>query len=130
MSKKHAKHVKEGSVAEEAMESPAEEAAESGLKRGGKAKKLKTGGRAKKNIKAEGYAAKHNLGKPSRKLSTGGKSDNWISGATKNKGALHRELHVPEGEKIPAKKLEKAAHSSNPTERKRASLAKTLKSFH
>lgn len=51
---------------------------------------------------------------------------NWIAGATKNKGALHRALGVPEGKKIPAKKLAKAAKSSNPTMRKRASLAKTL----
>lgn len=42
------------------------------------------------------------------------------------KGALHRELGVPAGKKIPAKKLAKAEHSSNPTERKRANLAKTL----
>lgn len=55
---------------------------------------------------------------------------NWIAGATKNKGALHRELHVPEGQKIPAKKLAAAAHSSNPTERKRADLAKTLKGLN
>lgn len=54
----------------------------------------------------------------------------WIAGATKNKGALHRKLGVPEGEKIPASKLAKAANSSNPTERKEASLAKTLKGFH
>lgn len=51
---------------------------------------------------------------------------NWISGATKNKGALHRALGVKQGEKIPAAKLEKAAHSKNPTMRKRANLAKTL----
>lgn len=65
-------------------------------------------------------------------LKTGGaaKDDHWIAGATKNKGALHRELHVPEGEKIPAKKLEKAEHSKNPTERKRADLAKTLEGMH
>jgi hypothetical protein len=37
---------------------------------------------------------------------------------------------VPEGQKIPAKKLAKAAHSSNPTTRRRAALAKTLKGFH
>lgn len=43
------------------------------------------------------------------------------------RGALHRELGVPEGEKIPAAKLEKAAHSDNPTLRRRAALAKTLK---
>lgn len=53
----------------------------------------------------------------------------WISGAIKHPGALHKELGVPEGKKIPASKLEKAEHSKNPTERKRASLAKTLKGF-
>lgn len=51
---------------------------------------------------------------------------NWIAGATKNKGALHRKLGVPEGEKIPASKMAKAAKSSNPTTRKEVSLAKTL----
>ena len=55
---------------------------------------------------------------------------NWIAKATENKGALHRELHVPEGKKIPAKKLEKAEHSKNPTERKRADLAETLKGMN
>lgn len=52
---------------------------------------------------------------------------NWIAGATKNKGALHRALGVPAGEKIPEKKLEKAEKSRNPTMRKRAALAETLK---
>lgn len=63
---------------------------------------------------------------------TGKKSGggNWIAGATKNKGALHKALHVPEGEKIPEKKLSKAEHSSNPTMRKRANLAKTLGKMH
>lgn len=42
------------------------------------------------------------------------------------KGALHKDLDVPLGKKIPAKKLEKAEHSKNPTVRKRANLAKTL----
>lgn len=54
----------------------------------------------------------------------------WIAKAVKNKGALHRELGVPENEKIPAKKLAKAAKSKNPTERKRAALAKTLKKLN
>lgn len=54
----------------------------------------------------------------------------WIAGAVKNKGALHRKLGVPEGEKIPAKKMAKAAKSKNPTVRKEVVLAKTLKSFH
>lgn len=54
---------------------------------------------------------------------------NWIAGATKNKGALHRKLGVPEGKKIPAKKLAAAAKSKDPEERKEAALAKTLKGF-
>jgi len=53
----------------------------------------------------------------------------WIKNATKNKGALHEKLGVPEGKKIPAKKLVKAEHSKNTTLRKEANLAKTLKSF-
>lgn len=55
---------------------------------------------------------------------------NWIAGATKNKGALHEKLGVPQGKKIPESKLNKAEHSRNATVRKEASLAKTLKSFH
>jgi hypothetical protein len=58
------------------------------------------------------------------------KRGGWIAEATKNKGALHRALGVPQGEKIPAAKLNKAAHSSNPKMAKRAQLAKTLKSFN
>jgi hypothetical protein len=53
----------------------------------------------------------------------------WIAGAIKHKGALHRQLGVPEGQKIPAAKIESASHSSNPTLAKRANLAKTLKGF-
>lgn len=54
----------------------------------------------------------------------------WIQGAIKHPGALHKELGVPEGKKISAKKLAKAAHSSNPKLAKRARLAETLKGFH
>lgn len=43
------------------------------------------------------------------------------------KGALHEQLGVKKGEKIPEKKLEKAEHSKNPKLRKRAVLAETLK---
>lgn len=53
----------------------------------------------------------------------------WIQGAIKHKGALHESLHVPEGKKIPTAKLKKAEHSKNPTTRKRAVLAETLKGF-
>jgi hypothetical protein len=55
---------------------------------------------------------------------------NWIKKATSNKGGLHRSLHVPEGQKIPAAKIAKAAHSQNPRVRKQANLAKTLKGMH
>ncbi len=51
----------------------------------------------------------------------------WIAGAIKHPGKLHRELGVPQGKKIPAKKLAKAEHSKNSTIRKEAVLAKTLK---
>lgn len=55
---------------------------------------------------------------------------NFIQGMNMHKGALHRSLHVPQNEKILAKKLAKASHSKNPVLRRRANLAKTLKSFH
>jgi hypothetical protein len=56
-------------------------------------------------------------------------AEKWIQKALnpKTKGKLHRELGVPEGKKIPAKKLAKVTHSKNPTIRKEANLAKTLK---
>ena len=54
----------------------------------------------------------------------------WIQSIGMKKGALHKELGVPAGKKIPAAKLEKAEHSKNPTLRKRANLAKTLKKLH
>jgi hypothetical protein len=54
----------------------------------------------------------------------------WIKGAVKHPGALRKSLHVKEGEPIPAKKLAKAEHSSNPILRKRAVLAETFKGFH
>lgn len=54
----------------------------------------------------------------------------WIQKAIKNKGALHKDLGVPQGKKIPEKKLEKASNSSNKTVAKRANLAKTLRRLH
>ena len=54
----------------------------------------------------------------------------WIQEMHMKKGALHKELGVPQGKKIPASKLKKAEHSKNPTERKRAHLAETLKKLH
>ena len=54
---------------------------------------------------------------------------NWIKGAIKKPGALHQELGVPQGQKIPAKKLKKAAKAGGKLG-KRARLAETLKGFH
>jgi hypothetical protein len=56
-------------------------------------------------------------------------SKNWIKGAIKHPGALHKELGVPEGKKIPAKKLDAAAKKPG-KEGQRARLAKTLKKMH
>ncbi len=53
--------------------------------------------------------------------------EKWIAGAIKKPGALHKSLGVKKGEKIPTAKLMKAEHSKNPTTRKRAVLAETLK---
>lgn len=53
-------------------------------------------------------------------------SKNWISGAVKHPGALHRELGVAQGKKIPEKKLAKAEKAGG-VEGRRARLAETLK---
>lgn len=50
----------------------------------------------------------------------------WIQEMHMKKGALHKELGVKQGEKIPASKLKKAEHSKSPTLKKRAVLAETL----
>lgn len=54
------------------------------------------------------------------------KNKKWIAGAIKHPGALHEELHVPQGKKIPEKKLKVAAKKKG-IEGRRARLAETLK---
>ena len=49
----------------------------------------------------------------------------WIKDAVKHKGALHKELGIPQGEKIPAKTLNAAAKAPGKLGL-RARLAKTL----
>ena len=56
--------------------------------------------------------------------------EKWIQKAIKHKGGLHRSLHVPADKPIPASRLEKATHSTNPRIKKQAVLAKTLKKLH
>jgi len=57
-----------------------------------------------------------------KKADGGGK---WIQKAIKKPGALHKQLGVPKGEKIPAEKLEEAAEKGGKLG-KRARLAQTL----
>lgn len=47
-----------------------------------------------------------------------------------HEGLLHKDLGVKSGEKIPAAKLEKAEHSSNPAVKKRAVFAANAKHWH
>ena len=55
-------------------------------------------------------------------------AEKWIQKAIKKPGALHRELGVPEGKKIPAKKLAAAAKKPGKLGQ-RARLAKTLRGW-
>jgi len=52
----------------------------------------------------------------------------WIQKAIKQRGQLHRDLGVPQGQKIPASKLAAAAKKGGKVGA-RARLAKTLKKF-
>ena len=92
---------------------------------------LKKGGKAEHPDVAEDKALIRKMVKPeARTGKKHGGETKWIQGAIKHPGSLHKALHVPAGEKIPAKKLEKAEHSSNPKLAKKARLAETLKHLH
>lgn len=54
---------------------------------------------------------------------------NFIQKAIKHPGALHRELGVAEGKKIPVGKIEKAAHAGGKLG-ERARFALTLRKLH
>jgi len=45
-------------------------------------------------------------------------------------GKLHREMGIPERQKIPEAKLDAAARSNDPEKRRDAIRAKTMKSWH
>ncbi len=62
-----------------------------------------------------------------RKMSSGKK--NWIAGAIKSPGALHKQMGVPAGQKIPAKQLAAAAKKPGLVGQ-RARLAEMLKGFN
>lgn len=53
-------------------------------------------------------------------------AEKWIQDAIKHPGALHKELGVPEGKKIPEAKIRKAASAGGKLGR-RARLAETLR---
>ncbi len=55
-------------------------------------------------------------------------AEKWIQKAIKKPGALHKQMGVPKGEKIPAKKLAAAAKKPGKLGQ-RARLAQTLKGF-
>jgi hypothetical protein len=57
-------------------------------------------------------------------------AEKFIQKAIRHPGALHRDLGVPEGQKIPAGKLAAATHSKNPKVKKRALFARFLKGLH
>ena len=59
------------------------------------------------------------------------KSDkNWIQSAIKKPGALRKKLGIKKGKDIPVAKLKKAEKSKNPTTRKQANLAMTLRKMN
>ena len=62
-------------------------------------------------------------------FAAGGSTDKWIQKAIKKPGALHKELGVRAGQKIPASKLAKAAKAPGKLG-KRARLAQTLKGLN
>jgi hypothetical protein len=63
------------------------------------------------------------------KLAQSKKKKNWIQGAVKQPGALHRQLGVPANQKIPAGRLASAANSNNQLLAQRARLAQTFAKF-
>ncbi len=67
-------------------------------------------------------------------MSSGKRADHWIAKATEQRGKLHAKLGVPEGERIPLKKLFAAGHRAKAKGEgklaKEVALAKTLRSMH
>lgn len=53
----------------------------------------------------------------------------WIQSAIKHPGALHTELHVPQGQTIPVSKI-KTAETKGGKEGARARLAMALRGMH
>jgi hypothetical protein len=104
------------------------------LKKGGVPKKHKHASGGRTALACGGKAMKDGgddeEDEPRHKSADGGR---WIQAATNKMekkgtvGSLHRALDVPEGNKIPAKKLSKAEHSSSPALRKKANFAANVR---
>lgn len=61
-------------------------------------------------------------------MKKGGRAKKWAAEAFKpsHKGRLHKALHVPLDEKIPAGKMQQAKHSKNPHVRQMAQAARNI----
>ena len=60
-------------------------------------------------------------------LASGGRTKDFHPGG--EKGKLHREMGIPEGQKIPSDRLRKATHSKDPEIRRDAIRAETMKKW-
>jgi hypothetical protein len=80
------------------------------------------------HVKPKGTAVASSTERLASKLAQS-KNRNWMQGAVSHPGALHRQLNVPAGQKIPAKKIAAAANSSNALLARRARLAQTFAKY-
>jgi len=85
----------------------------------------------KKLMSVRGKRAQQRLDKPVRGALDAGayKNGGGIHINPRHKGLLHKDLGVPEGQKIPEAKLEKGLHSENKKVRARARFAKNAEHF-
>lgn len=125
------------------MPAPAPEQRLSGYAKGGKVKSFEGSakdesqdkklaakyGMSMKEWEASKMDAKHDKQQSMQGLAKGGEAKKWIQGAIKHPGALHKQLGVPKGEKIPAKKLAAASQKGGKLGQ-RARLAMTLSKMH
>jgi hypothetical protein len=92
---------------------------------------LKRGGKAHPDEREDEELIHREVKASALKRASGGRTgEHFIDKAIKHPGALHRALHVPEGEDIPHKKLAKAEHAKNPHIRREADFARELEGFH
>lgn len=104
------------------------ESVEDFVKRGGKIKQVPAH-KSYSAPKAQTIKVPFRMGKAVKEEAEQLDEKNWIAGAIKKPGALHKQLGVPQDKKIPAGKLEAAAEKGGKLG-KRARLAQTLKSLH